>query len=171
MLNFNTETLYSGKGKTKISFQSLNQVYEVRVAETLVIAPTMVTNVSCRVQEDLKLEDIEGVVESGGSLDGRYCAEVLQTAVAVKNGLFSVRVFNPSDKPVRNYKCSIVGTLHPLGEHNFKLQRNMGSVCYRVVYPLPNSHKTNELSQSCAVRTEKFQKKRYTCPHGRVVSH
>ena len=142
----------------KISFQSLNKVYKVRVAESLVIAPTiMVTDVQCRVQEDLNLEDIEGIVESGGSLEGRYSAGVLQTAVTVKIGLFAIFVFNLSDKPVRIYRCSFVGTLHPLVEHNFKLQRNMGSVCYRVVSPLLNSHKTKEHSQNCAVRTEKSQ--------------
>ena len=128
VLNFNTDTLYTGKGETKISFQSLNQVYRVRAAETIVLAPTMVTDVPCRVQEDINLEGIEGVVESGGSLEGRYSAGVLRTAVTVRNGLFAVRVFNPSDKPVRVHRCSLIGTLHPLVEHNVKLQRN-GAVC------------------------------------------
>ena len=90
MLNFNTETLYTGKGETKISFQSLNKVYKVRVPETLVIAPIMVTDDPCRVQEDLNLEDIEGVVESGGRLEVRYSSGVLGKAVTVENGLFAV---------------------------------------------------------------------------------
>ena len=55
-----------------------------------------------------------GVVEPGSKFSERYSVGALQTVVTVKDGRIPVRVFNCLNKPLKIYRCSSVGDLHPL---------------------------------------------------------
>ena len=80
-------------------------------------------------------------------------------AVTVRNGLLVVHALNLSTKPVKIYRCSIVGSLYPLVDQGGEVQGNQASVCYTVVPPSSDSHLTSDdNSASCgAVRQESFE--------------
>ena len=59
-------------------------------------------------------EECVGVVEPGSKFSERYSVGALRTAVTVKDGQIPVCVFNCLNKPLKIYRCSSVGDLHPL---------------------------------------------------------
>ena len=159
VLNFESEILPTGLGVVKMLFQGLNHVCQVRVAETVMLAPSMVADIPRQIQGNSGVSHVAGVVEPEENFEGRYCAGVLRTAVTVRSGLLAVRAFNLSAKPVKIYCCSTVGSLYPLVDLGGEVQGNQASVCYTVVPPSSDSHLTSEdNSVSCgAVRQESFE--------------
>ena len=77
VLNFESETLSTGLGMAKMSFQDLNHVCRVRVAETVMLAYSKVADIPCQIQENTGVSHVAGVVEPEENFEGRYCAWVL----------------------------------------------------------------------------------------------
>ena len=159
VLNFESENLSTSLGVAKMSFQGLNHVCRVRVAETVMLAPSMVADIPCQIQGNTGVSPVPGVWEPEEKFKGRYRAGVLRTAITVRNGLLAVRAFNLSTKPVKIYRCSTVGSLYPLVDHGGEVQGNQASVCYTVVPPSSDSHLTSDDNPvSCGtVRQESFE--------------
>ena len=133
VLNFESATISTIKGESKMSFQSSNRVCRVQVAESVILPPNMVVDIPCKVQDAGRFANWAGVLEPEDKFGERYGAGVFRTAVTVKNSCIPVRAFNPSNKPLKIYRCSTVGTLHPLVESKGITQEDMNGISYNVV--------------------------------------
>jgi len=74
----------------------------------------MVADIPYQLQEANDLGELVGVLEPSNKFTERYAAGAFRTAVTIKGGRVPVRVFNPSNQPIRVYRCSNIGSLHPL---------------------------------------------------------
>ena len=95
-------------------FGPLDKVYRITVAETVTLSPNMVADIPCEIEGVSGLDECGGVVEPRSKFSERYSAGALRTAVTVKDGRIPVRVFNSLNKPLKIYRCSSIGDLHPL---------------------------------------------------------
>ena len=102
MLNFDTGTVYTKEGPSKMVFGHLDKVCRITVAETITLSPNMVANIPCQVRETVSLNELEGVLEPSEKFTERYAAGAFRTAVTIKDG----RVFNPLNKPLKIYRSS-----------------------------------------------------------------
>ena len=127
VLNFDTGTVYTKKGPSKMVFGHLDKVCRITIAETITLSPNMVADIPCLVHEAVGLDGFEGVLEPSEKFTERYAAGAFRTAVTIKDGRVPVRVFNPLNKPLKIYRCSSIGELYPLhgGEELFK-EDNVG---------------------------------------------
>ena len=114
IINFDNNTVYSKGGPSKMVFGPLDKVYRITVAETVTLSPNMVADIPCEIEGVSGLEECVGVVEPRSKFSERYSAGALRTAVTVKDGRIPVRVFNSLNKPLKIYRCSSIGDLHPL---------------------------------------------------------
>ena len=114
IINFDTKTVYSEGGPTEMVFGHLDKVYRITVAETVTLSPNMVADIPCEIRGVSGLDECMGVVEPSNMFSERYSAGALRTAVTVKEGRIPVRVFNCLNKPIKIYRCSSIGDLHPL---------------------------------------------------------
>ena len=127
VLNFDTGTVYTKNGPSKMVFGHLDKVCRITIAETVTLSPNMVAHIPCLVHEAVGLDGFEGVLEPSEKFTGRYAAGAFRTAVTIKDGRVRVRVFNPLNKPLKIYGCSSIGELYPLhgGEEQF-MEDNVG---------------------------------------------
>lgn len=98
-------------------FGPLDKVYRITVAETVTLSPNMIADIPCVIEGVSGHKECVGVVEPGSKFSERYSVGALRTAVTVKDGRIPVRVFNclnKQGKPMKIYRCSSVGDLHPL---------------------------------------------------------
>ena len=95
-------------------FGPLDKVYRIIVAETVTLSPNMVADMPCVIEGVCAHKECVGVVEPGSKFSERYSVGALRTAVTVKDGRIPVRVSNCLNKPLKMYRCSSVGDLHPL---------------------------------------------------------
>ena len=91
VLNFDTGTIYTKEGPSKMVFGHLDKVCRITVAETITLSPNKVANIPCQVHEAEKFTE-------------RYAAGAFRTAVTIKDGRVPVRVFNPLNKPLEIYR-------------------------------------------------------------------
>lgn len=94
-------------------FGPLNKV-GINVAETVTLSPNMVAVIPCLIEGVSGREECVGVVKPRSEFSKRYFAGALRTAVTVKDGRIPVRMFNCLNKPLKLYRCSSIGDLHPL---------------------------------------------------------
>lgn len=113
IINFDNNTVYNKGGPSKMVFGPFDKVYRITVAKTVTLSPNMVADVPCDIEGVSGLEECVGVVEPQSKFSERYSAGALWTAVTVKDGRILVRVFNCLYKPLKIYRCSIIGDLHP----------------------------------------------------------
>ena len=131
MLNFDTGTVYTKEGPSKMVFGHLDKVCRITVAETITLSPNMVANIPCQVREAVGLNELEGVLEPSEKFTERYAAGAFRTAVTIKDG----RVFNPLNKPLKIYRSSSIGELYPLhGGEELSEEDNVG-INYKIVSP------------------------------------
>ena len=134
IINFDNNTVYSKGGPSKLVFGPLDKVYRITVAETVTLSPSMVADIPCLIEGVSGQEEFVGVVEPRSKFSERYSAGALRTAVTVKDGRIPVRVFNSLDKPLKVYRCSSIGDLHPLVDEVDGLSDEGGmSEIYKVV--------------------------------------
>ena len=132
MINFDTNTVYSKLGPNKMVFGCFDRVCRITVAET-VTSPNMVADIPYEVQGVDDLDDCMGVLEPADKFSERYSAGAFWMAVTLKGGRIPVCVFNYLNKPLKIYRCSIIGVLYPLaGEEESQEETNVG-VGYKVV--------------------------------------
>ena len=156
VLDFAKGTVSTGQGEAKMSFHSLNHVCRVQVADTVTLAPNMVIDIPCKV-ESPSLGSMVGVVEPEDRFESRYCAGVMRTAATLKEGRLNVRVFNPNDKPIKVFRCSTIGNLHPLAEEAEKVDQVSVKDDYSLVHPKPTDYSSTKLRSECnAVLKEDF---------------
>ena len=130
IINFDNNTVYN-EVNSMVS-GPLDKVYRITVAETVTLSPNMVADIPCVIEGVSGHKECVGVVEPGSKFSERYSFGVLRTAVTVKDGRIPVRVFNCLNKPLKNYRCSSVGDLHPLVD-GFDLPDKGASEGYKVV--------------------------------------
>ncbi len=63
VLNFDTETVNTKEGPSKMVFGHLVKVCRITVAETVTLLPNMVSDIPCQVQEANGLDELVGVLE------------------------------------------------------------------------------------------------------------
>ena len=135
IINFDTNTVYSKGGPSKMVFGCLDRVYRITVTETVTFCPIMVSDIRCEVQGVDDLDECMGLLEPADKFSERYSAGAFRTAVTVKGGRIPVCVFNYLNKPLKIYRCSSIGDLYPLaGEEGSQEETNVG-VGYKVVPP------------------------------------
>ena len=160
VLNFDTGTVYTKEGPSKMVFGHLDKVCRITVAETITLSPNMVANIPCQVHEAVGLDELEGVLEPSEKFTERYAAGAFRTAVTIKDGRVPVRVFNPLNKPLKIYRSSSIGELYPLhGGEELSEEDNEG-INYKIVSPgVPESDVgvLREVKQCGAVQLEDFE--------------
>ena len=135
VLNFDTGTVYTKEGPSKMVFGHLDKVCRITVAKTITLSPNMVANIPCQVQEAVGLDELEGVLQPSEKFTERYAAGAFRTAVTIKERRVPVRVFNPLNKPLKIYKSSSIGELYPLhGGEELSEEDNVG-INYKIVSP------------------------------------
>ena len=67
VLNFDTGTVYTKEGPSKMVFGHLDKVCRITVAEAITLSPNMVANIPCQVHEAVGLDELEGVLEPSES--------------------------------------------------------------------------------------------------------
>ena len=97
-------------------FGPLDKVYRITVAETVTLSPNMVADIPCEIEGVSGLEECVGVVEPRSKFSRKVFRWGLADCsnVTVKDGRIPVRVFNSLNKPLKIYRCSSIGDLHPL---------------------------------------------------------
>ncbi|KAJ7330691.1 hypothetical protein OS493_021618 [Desmophyllum pertusum] len=133
VLNFDTETVNTKEGPSKMVFEHLDKVCRITVAETITLLPNMVADIPCQIQEANGLDELVGVLEPSDKFTERYAVGAFRTAVTIKGGRVPVGVFNPSNQPIRIYRCSNIGNLHPLESEQELSQEGHTAVSYRIV--------------------------------------
>ena len=116
-------------------FGPLDKVYRITVAETVTLSPSMVADIPCLIEGVSGQEEFVGVVEPRSKFSERYSAGALRTAVTVKDGRIPVRVFNSLDKPLKVYRCSSIGDLHPLVDEVFRKRKNVSTTRFCPLTP------------------------------------
>ena len=152
IINFDNNTVYSKGGPSKLVFGPLDKVYRITVAETVTLSPSMVADIPCLIEGVSGQEDFVGVVEPRSKFSERYSAGALRTAVTVKDGRIPVRVFNSLDKPLKVYRCSSIGDLHPLVDEVDGLSDEGGmSEIYKVVRAAKENAEMELGARQCSV--------------------
>ena len=80
---------------------------------TVTVSPNMVADIPCEFQGLNDLEEFIGVLQPTDKFSERYSAGTFRTAMSVKEGRISDRVFNCLNKPRKIYICSSIGDLYP----------------------------------------------------------
>jgi len=132
IINFDNNTVYSKGDPNSMVFGPLDKVYRITVAETVTLSPNIVADIPCVIEGVSGHKECVGVVEPGSKFSERYSVGALRTAVTVKDGRIPVCVFNCLNKPLKIYRCSSVGDLHPLVDGGDLLDKG-ASEGYKVV--------------------------------------
>jgi len=133
VLDFDTETVNTKEGPSKIVFGHLDKVCRITVAKTITLLPNMVADIPCQVQEANGLDELVGMLEPSDKFTERYAAGAFRTAVTIKGGRVPVQVFNPSNQPIRVYRCSNIGGLDPLESKWESSKEGHTSMGYKIV--------------------------------------
>ena len=107
----------------------------ITVAETVTLSPNMVADKPCEIQGVSGLDEFMGVVEPRNKFSERYSAGAFRTAVTVKEGRIPVHVFNCLNKPLKIYRCSGIGDLHPLASMKELPEESGVGEGYKVIPP------------------------------------
>jgi len=91
VLGFDTETVNTKEGPSKIVFGHLDKVCRITVAKTITLLPNMVADIPCQVQEANGLDELVGMLEPSDKFTERYAAGAFRTArVAESRFKFSI---------------------------------------------------------------------------------
>ena len=160
VLNFDTGTVCTKEGPSKMVFGHLDKVCRITVAETITLSPNMVADIPCQVHEAVGLDELKVVLEPSETFSERYAAGAFRTAVTIKDGRVPVRVFNPLNKPLKIYRCSSIRELYPLhGGEELSEEDNVG-MNYKIVSPGVSDSDVGvlpEVKQCGAVELEDFE--------------
>ena len=149
IINFDNNTVYSKRDPNRMVFGPLDKVYRITVAETETLSPNMVADTPFVIEGVSGHKECVGVVEPESKFSERFSVGALRTAVTVKDGQIPVRVFHCLNKPLKIYRCSSVGDLHPLAEGD-ELPDKGVSEGYKVVRGAKENVKGESGARQCS---------------------
>ena len=161
IINFDNNTVYSNGDPDRMMFGPLDKVYRITVTETVILSPNIVADIPCVIEGVSGHKQCVGVVEPGSKFSERYSVGALQTAVCV---------FNCLNRPLKIYRCSSVGDLHPLLDGD-ELPGKGVTEGYKVVKSAKEHVKVELGARQCSATFVENSEADNFCPFERNVTH